>query len=201
MRRMAHVEGLAGIETAVAATGVVQGAGVPASLWVAGPGSVPGSVAWSVAVESFAEWASYTDKLAADAAYNAFSRENVGSLTMTVADTLAEIVYGEIAGQSEVGDYIGSMEATINPGNGPAAAAFAVEVADAFTETTGLVVAVVKNFAGDQATLGWLVRYGAAATVDESEAKIAASSDYAAVLAKGDGLFTGGTQLIARRAA
>jgi hypothetical protein len=201
MRRMAHVDGLEGIEKAVEATQIVQNAGVPASFWVAGPGSVPGSVAWSVGVETFAQWADYTDKLAADAAYLDFSRKNVGTIVMTQADRLSQVVYGEVQGGSEVGDYIGSLEAVVHPDRAAEAAAFAVEVADSFTATTGLPAAVVKNLAGDQSTVGWLVRYGAAGAVDEAEAKTAASADYAAVMAKNVGLFTSGNMVFARRAA
>jgi hypothetical protein len=201
MRRMGHVEGIDGIEKAVEVTQIVQNAGLPASLWVAGPGSVPGTVAWSVGVETFEQWADYTDKLAADAAYADFARKNVGTITMAQADTLSEVVHGEVQGGSEVGDYIGSLEAVVHPDRAADAGAFAVEVADAFTETTGLPVAVVRNLAGDQGTIGWLVRYGTAGAVDEAEAKTAASADYAAIMAKNVGMFTSGNRLFARRAA
>ena len=201
MRRIAHVEGLQGIEKAVEATQVVQNAGVPASLWVGGPGSVPGTVAWSVGVETFAQWAGYTDTLAADAAYGDFARKHVGTIVVTEADSLGEVVYGEIQGQSEVGDYIGSLEAVVHSDRAADAAAFAVEVADAFAATTGLSAAVVKHLAGDQATIGWLVRYGTAEAVDDAEAMTAASADYAAVMAKNTGLFTAGNRMFACRAA
>jgi hypothetical protein len=201
MRRMGHVQGLDGIAKAVEATQVVQGAGMPVSLWVAGPGSVPGSVGWSVTVESFAQLADYTDKLTADSAYADFTRKNAGAIVLSQADTLSQVIHGDIQGQAAVGDYIASLEAVIHPDRGADAWAFAVEVADAFAATTGLPTAVVKNLAGDQGTVGWLARYGSAAAIDEAEAKTAASADYAAVLAKGDGLFTAGNQLFARRAA
>ncbi len=201
MRRLGHVEGLEGIEKAVEATQIVQNAGVPASLWVAGLGAVPGSIGWSVGLETFAQWADYTDKLTADAAYGEFARNNVGAITMTEPDTLAEVVYGEVQGESAVGDYIGSLGAVVMPDRAADAAAFAVEVADAFMAATGLQVIVAKNLAGDQAIIEWVVRYGTAAAVDEAEAKASASADYAAALAKNVGLFSAGNRLFARRAA
>ena len=66
MRRMGHTEGMDGVEKAAEVTEIVQNAGVPVSLWVASLGSVPGTVAWSVPVETFAEWADYADKMVAD---------------------------------------------------------------------------------------------------------------------------------------
>ncbi len=201
MRRMGHVEGLEGIEKAAEVTQIVQNAGVPVSLWVGGLGSVPGTVAWSVGVETFAQWADYADKMTADAAFADFARNNVGAIALTEADILSEVVHGEVQGGSEVGDYIGSLEATVHPDRALEAGAFAVEVADAFMATTGLPIAVVRNVAGDQGTIGWLVRYGTAGAVDEAEAKTAASAEYAAIMAKNVGLFTAGSRMFARRAA
>jgi hypothetical protein len=201
MRRMGHTEGMEGIEKAAEVTQIVQNAGVPVSLWVAGLGSVPGTVVWSVGVETFAQWADYSDKMAADAAFADFARKNVGAITLTEADILSEVVHGEIQGGSEVGDYIGSIEAVAHPDRAVDAAAFAVQVADSFAAITGLPVAVVRNMAGDQSTIGWLVRYGAAGAVDEAQAKMAASADYAAIMASSVGMFTAGTRRFARRAA
>jgi hypothetical protein len=45
------------------------------------------------------------------------------------------------------------------------------------------------------------VRYGAAGAVDEAQAKMAASADYAAIMASSVGMFTAGTRRFARRAA
>jgi len=201
MRRTAHAIGMEGIEKAVEVTQIVQNAGVPASLWVAGPGSLPGNVVWSVGLDTFAQWAGYMDTLAADAAYGDFAQKNVDTIVVTEPDVLSEIVHGELKGRSSVGDYIGSIEAVVHPGRTAEAAAFAVEGADAFMATTGLAAVVVKNLAGDQATIGWLVRYGSAGAIDEAEAKMAASADYAAAMAKNDGLFTAAHRMFARRAA
>lgn len=201
MRRMGFTETMEGIEKAAEVTQIVQAAGVPVSLWAGGPGAMAGSVVWSVPVESFVQWAGHADTLAADADFAEFSRKNVGTITLTDPDTLSEIVHGEMEGTSEVGDYIGSMEVAVLPDRTVDAAAFAVEVADAFMATTGLNGVVVKNLAGDQSTIEWLVRYGTAEAVDEAGAKTAASAEYAAVLAKGMGLFSAGNMLFARRVA
>ena len=50
-------------------------------------------------------------------------------------------------------------------------------------------------------TITWISRHETAAAIDDANAKAAASSDYAAVLAKGAGLFTSGNQMYARRMA
>lgn len=201
MRRMGHTEGMEGIEKAAEVTQIVQNAGVPVSLWAASLGLVPGTVAWSVPVETFAEWADYTDKMAADAAFADFAQKNVGAITLTEADILSEVVYGAIEGRSEVGEYVGSMEAVVHPDRAAEAAAFAVEIANAFLATTGEQAVVLKNLAGDQATISWIVRYGTAGAIDEIEAKTTGSAEYMAVLAKGSGLFSAGNRMFARRVA
>ncbi len=201
VRRMGHTQGMQGIEKAVEVTQIVQQAGMPVSLWVGGPGLVPGTVAWSVPVESFAQWAAYTDTLAADAAYTAFARENVGTILFTEPDVLSEIVHGDLGTMSEVGDYLGAIEATIQLGKEADAWAFAVEAADSAAAVAGLNVVVTNNAAGEQGTISWLVRYGAAGAFDDAAAKLAASADYQAVLAKAGGLFSSGNRLMARRAA
>lgn len=201
MRRMAQVAGLAGVEHATNATRVVQDAGVPVSFWVGGLGAVPGTVAWTVPLESFAQWADYTERLAADAAYNQVSREGADLILSFEPDQLFQLVHGEIDRHTEVGEFIGSIEATVNPERSPEAAVFAAEIADAWSAATGRPALVVTNAAGDMSTITWLARYEDAAEIDDANAKIAASETYAAALAKGDGLFTSGTQVYARRMA
>ena len=201
MRRRAIVAGLAGLEYATTITEVVQAAGVPVSMWIGGVGTVPGSVAWSVPVESVAQWAAYSDALLADATYrerSAVGREFIESME---ADELMQIVHGEIDRPAEVGQYVTSVEATMHPERSAQAAAFAPEVAAAWSEVTGLPALVATNAAGSMNTISWLARHDDAASIDAANAAIAASSDYAEVLAKGDGLFTSGTHAFARRAA
>ena len=97
MRRMAHVAGLAGIDHAAKATKVVQDAGVPASLWVGGVGAVPGTVAWSVIVDSFAQWAEYTERLAADTAYNSIATEGREFIDSFEPDELMQVVHEQLS--------------------------------------------------------------------------------------------------------
>lgn len=201
MRRRAIMAGLAGLEHATKVTGVVQDAGVPVSLWVGGVGTVPGSVAWSVPVDSVARWAAHHDALLADEAYLAAVAEGQGLVESMEADELMQLAHGEIDRPAEVGEYLTSVEATVHPDRSAEAAAFAPEVADAWSSVTGLPAIVVTNAAGSMNTITWLARHADASSIDEANAKVAASETYAAVLAKGDGLFTEGTTAYARRAA
>ena len=191
-QRRAQVAGVAGLDWAMRMTKAVHDAGVPASLWFGGPGTVPGSVAWSVIVDSFADWAGHTARLLEDSEYRRLSAEGREVLNGLEYDRMLELVHGTIDAPTEVGGYVGVVEATVHPDRSIDAAAFAVEVADAWSSTTGLQVVVAVDAAGDMSAMHWLASYPDAASVDEANGKIAVSAEYAAVLAKGAGLFTGG---------
>lgn len=201
MRRAAQVSGLAGIEWAQRATQVVQDAGLPASLWVGGPGSVPGSVAWSAIVDSFEQWFALSEPLMTNEAYHQVSAEGRDLVVAFERDRMVQIVHGEIDGPTEVGGYLGVVEGVTHPDRSLEAIGFAVEIADAWAATTGLGVVVTTNVAGDMGTITWMARHANAASIDEAAGKIASSSSYAEVLAKGAGLFTDGNQGYARRIA
>lgn len=201
VRRSAQVAGFPGLDWAVMITKVVQDAGVPASLWVGGPGTVPGSVSWSVPVDSFAGWAALNEQLMADAAYRDAGAAGRDVVLGYQPDSMLEVVHGQIDGPAPVGAYLGGIEATAHPDRSAEAMAFAVEVAGAWTEATGVGVVVATLAAGDMSTVQWLARYDDAGAIDEANGKIAASSQYAEVLAKGQGLFTTGNRLFGRRVA
>lgn len=200
-RRALRVAGFQGLDWATSITRVVQDAGVPASLWMGGPGTLPGSVAWSVPVGSFAEWADHTGRLMEDGAYREAAVAGRDVVVEYEPDQLIQVVHGEPTGQVEVGAYLGAIEATVHPDRTLEAMAFAVEIADAWTATTGVDALVATLAAGDMSTVLWFAAHSDAASVDAANAKIAGSSAYAEVLARGNGLYTGGVQRYARRIA
>ena len=200
-QRRAQMAGIPGLEWATQMTKVVHGAGVPASLWFGGPGTVPGSVVWSVLVDSFAEWADITARLLEDPEYRRMSTEGRELLVGLDDDRMLQLVHGTIDAPTDVGGYAGVIEATVHPDRSAEAAAFAVEIAEAWTSTTGVRAVVAVDAAGDMGSIQWLASYPDAASIDAANGKIAASAEYAAVLEKGNGLCTTGHRAYARRAA
>lgn len=201
-RRMARVNGRAGMEWAAQITQVVQAAGGRTSLWAGGPGSMPGTVAWSSLVDSFAAMVAQTDRLSENSDYLALLAQASQHVASLEADTMMQVVHGEISGQAEVGTFLGAVSATTDPARGMEALAWAPVIADAWTAATGIPVAVTTNAAGPMDTVQWLVRFDDAAAVDEANAKIAQSSEYLEVYASGAGLFTSNSnQMYARRIA
>lgn len=201
MRRSARVAGITGIEWATEVTGVVHAAGIDASLWVGGPGSVPGTVAWSAVVEGFADWMAQTAPLMADPAYREVSARGRDLIVDIEPDVALRLVHGELGERAGVGSFIGSVRADVVPDRAADAAVFAVEIADAWSATTGLPAVVCTYAAGSMSTIEWLVRFADAAAIDEANAKLAVSESYAAKLAEGNGLFSDGQQMYARRVA
>ena len=201
MRRRATVKGLAGLDHAQKVTGVVQDAGIPVALWVGGPGTTPGTVAWTVPVESLAEWGALNQKLMADAAYQSASMAGQDLIESFEVDELHQIMHGEQARPSQVGDVVSGVTASIAAGQGEKATAFAAEIAVAWSDVTGISAFVTTHAMGPMATVNWFVVHDDLESVDMANAKIAASETYAATLAKGDGLFTDGSTAIARRVA
>lgn len=200
-RRMAQVAGLDGLDWGRRITEAVQAAGVDASFWVGGPGTVPGTVAWSVVVDDFADWFSRSERVLADPEYQRLAREGRDLIMAIEPDVTLEIVHGELGDRAEVGQFVGSVSATAHPDRGMAAMEFAVEIVDAWSNTTGHPAIVTTHAAGDMGAIEWLARYEDAARIDEANAKLATSETYAAVLTKGQGLFTTGRRTYARRMA
>ncbi len=201
-RRMARVNGMAGMQWATEITKVVQQAGGMTSLWAGGPGSTIGTVAWSTRVESFAAMVEFNETITADPAYQALVGQAGGHIASIEPDTLMQVVHGEITGQADVGSFLGAVNAVSNPARAMEAMAWAPVIADAWTAATGVPCAVVTNAAGPMSDIGWLVRFDTAADVDAANAKLAASAEYAEVFAGGAGLFeSGGNQMYARRIA
>jgi hypothetical protein len=198
---MARVIGMDGMQWAAEITKAVQQAGGMTSLWAGGPGSVPGTVAWSSLVDSFASLEQMGDALLGSADYVSLLAQAGQHVASIEPDVMMEIVHGAITGQAELGSYIGAVNATVNPDRGPEALAWAVQIADAWAETTGVPVVVVTNAAGPMGGVGWLARHADAASIDASNAKIAGSASFAEVYGAGAGLFTDGHQMYARRVA
>lgn len=200
-QRRGQVRGMAGMAWAQEITKAVQGAGVPASLWAAGPGSVPGSVGWSTLVESLAELNDHMGTLMTNADYVRLVDAGSEHVEAMQADRLLQIVHGEIQGRAEVGHVVAMISAITNPERAAEALGWAASVADTWMSVTGLKGAVATTAAGVMGEVSWIVRYESYAAADAANAKIAASSDYAEQLAKGAGLFTNGQSGYAQRIA
>ncbi len=201
-RRMARVTGLAGMDWASEIAKVVQAAGGMTSLWAGGPGSVPGTVAWSSFVDSYAAMVEANEKLMANADYTKLLAQAGQHVASIEPDILMQIIHGEITGAAEVGSFLGAVSATADPARAMEALAWAPVIADAYTAATGVPVVVTTNAAGPMDTIQWLTRYEDAAAVDEAAGKAAASSAYLEVYATGAGLFTSDSnQMYARRIA
>lgn len=200
-RRMGQVHGLEGLDWGRRITEVVQAAGIDVSYWVGGPGTVPGSVAWSVPVDGYAEWFAITEQLMGDADYQRLASEGRDHIQAMEPDVTLEIVHGELGPRAEVGQFVGSIQATVHPDRGAAAGEFAVRITDAWSNTTGRQAIATRHGAGSSGVIEWLARYEDAAAIDEANAKVAVSESYAAVLATAEGLFTDGRRSYARRMA
>ena len=88
-------------------------------------------------------------------AFEDFARKNVGAIAMTQADILSEVVHGEVqGGGSAVGDYVGSLEATVHGDQGTIGwlvrygTAGAVDEAEAKTAASADYMAVLAKSAG-----------------------------------------------------
>jgi len=200
-RRMARLSGMGGMPWAIDITKAVQDAGGMTSLWAGGPGSTFGTVAWSTMVDSFAAWAEFADSLSTNAAYLALAAQGVDHIDTMEPDSLIQVVHGELTGQAPIGSYLGAINATVNPDRAAEAGAFAAQIADAWSATTGIPAVVATHAAGPMGEVNWFARHETASSVDDANAKIAASASYAEVAAGGAGLFTGGNQMYARRVA
>jgi hypothetical protein len=192
---------MAGIQWAAEITKTVQDAGGVTSLWVGGPGWSAGTVAWSSLVDSFAAMEQMTDAVSSHAGYLSLLGQANEHMASLEPDVLLEIVHGAVTSPAPVGSYVGGVSAMVNPDRAAEAMGWAVQVADAWTETTGVPVIVATLVAGPMGGVEWLARHDDAASIDAANAKVAASASFAEVYAAGGGLFTGGHQGYARRLA
>ena len=200
-RRMAQLSGMGGMQWAIDITKAIQDGGNMTSLWAGGPGMPVNTVAWSTMVDSFAAYVEFSDGLAANAAFMELAAQGREHIDTFETDVLMQVVHGELTGQAPIGSYLAAINATINPAREAEAGAFAAQVADAWSATTGIPAVVVTYAAGNMGEVGWLARHDDAASIDDANAKIAASASYAEAAAGGVGLFTEGNQMYARRAA
>lgn len=200
-QRRGRVRGPAGGAWALEITQAVQAAGVPASLWQGGPGTAPGSVGWSTMVSSMAELQGYLGAIDGDQNYLALAQAGQDHVDSMEPDRLLQLVHGEITERTPVGGIVGVVTASINPGHGNDARAWAPTVADAWTSATGVPAVVASNAAGDMSEMHWLVTFADAGAVDAANAKAMTSEAYLAELAAGDGLFAAGDQSYAFRVA
>jgi hypothetical protein len=176
--------------------------GMPASLWMGTVGLPAGSYAWTAPVEGMAQIAEANQKMMGDAAVTEAITKGREFIVEVMPDRLAQLIHGEITEPAEVGTFLGTVSAVAAEGQGVAAGAWAVKIADIYSEITGLGVLVTATVAGPMFEYTWGVRHASAASVDEATAKVMASDSYAAELDNAGGLFHPGTaQIYAQRIA
>jgi hypothetical protein len=200
-RRMAQLSGMGGMQWAIDITKAIQDGGNLTSLWAGGPGSPVNTVAWSTMVDSFAAYTEFSEGLAGNGAFMELAAHGADHIDSFEPDVLMQVVHGELTGQAPVGSYLAAINATINPDREAEAGAFAAQIADAWSATTGIPAVVVTYAAGNMGEISWLARHDDASSVDDANAKVAASASYAEANAGGAGLFTDGNQMYARRVA
>lgn len=176
--------------------------GLPISLWTGSVGLPTGSYAWSSPVEGMAQMTQANDKMNADADLSALVGQGTDYVAEVMPDRLHQIIHGEIAGPAEVGSFMGSVAAVAAEGQGQAAGAWAVKIADIWNSVTGISPVVTTTLAGPMFEYTWFVRHATAASIDEANNKIMASAEYTAEVDGAGGLFhPGAAQVYARRIA
>jgi hypothetical protein len=147
------------VEWAVDITGKVnQIMDVEVSLWQGVFGYPLGTVAWSAMVESRAQLAEQTAKLAADSAFLDLAGAGQAFATTPFEDVLRSIVHmtREPEGSPPMGGWAEVTTATPAEGKIGEAMAWGVEIADAYTAATGTGCAFLADDYGTfgQVTLG-----------------------------------------------
>ena len=176
--------------------------GVSTSLWAGLAGLPAGSYAWTTPVEGMAQLADMNKKMMGDAAVTEAITKGREFIAEVMPDRVAQLIYGEITEPAEIGGILGTVNAVAAEGQGVAAGAWAVKIADLYSEITGLGVLVTTTVAGPMFEYTWAVRHANAASVDEATAKLMASESYAAELDHSGGLFhPGAAQVYAQRIA
>ncbi len=176
--------------------------GMPISLWTAAAGLPTGSYAWSTPVESMAQMTEATDQMNADAELADLVSRARDFIAEVMPDRMHQLIHGEITEPAPVGSYMGNVTAVAAEGRGVAAGAWAVKIAEMWSEVTGIPVVVTTTIAGPMFEYSWFARHATAASIDETTAKLMASAEYATELDNAGGLFhPGAAQVYARRIA
>lgn len=188
---------------AVEVTGKAQQvSGLPISLWTASAGLPSGSYAWSSPIDGMAQLIEANDKMNSDDDLTALVARGRDHVAEVMPDRVHELIHGEVSGPAPVGSFMASVTAVAAEGQGRAAGAWAVKIADIWAGITGISPVVTTTLAGPMFEYSWFVRHATAASIDEASGKILASAEYAAELDGAGGLFHPGTaQVYARRIA
>lgn len=179
-----------------------EASGLPISLWTASVGLPSGSYAWSSPVDGVAQLAEATDKMNEDADLRALVAQGRDYIADVLPDRLHQLIHGEVTEPAAVGSYMLSVNAVAQQGQGQAAGAWAVKIADIWAGITGISPVVATTISGPMFEYSWFARHATAASIDEANAKIMASAEYAAEVDSAGTLFhPGAAQVYARRIA
>jgi hypothetical protein len=172
------------------------------SLWTAAFGAPVGTIAWSTAVENLGQMDALNAAMAADADLAALVGKGAGFVAEADADRLLAIVHGEITDSAPVGSYIGSVRATAAPGQWTSAGGWAANIADLYSEVTGLNVIVTSTVAGPMGEIAWLTRHENSASIEAALAATMSSQKYMNEVDSGGEFFMpGAMQMYAQRMA
>jgi len=169
--------------------------GLDISLWAGGAGYPTGTMVWSAAVESQAQFAEATQPLLADATYNDLARNLIAHASGDTQQVVRQLIAPEAPPEAplEVGAAVWVVTAQIANGHLADGMAWAVHIADVAGEATGSQVGVFRDMFGPWGTVTWLTGFDGMAGVDDAMAKLGASEPYLADLDKGASFFNPGS--------
>ncbi len=190
------------IPWAIELTQVIQAQGAPTTLWSGMAGTPVGSVVWSTAVASVAEYVAFGDSVTSNPDYLRLVQQAGGFVGDVQPDGLDEVIHGELTGETQVGTIASVVNANAVGGKWSAAGAWAIGTADLVVEITGVPLIVTTGSAGVMGSFGWISVVNDPADVDAAGAKLAADPRYMQMLDTAGGLFLPGTtRVLARRIA
>lgn len=167
-------------------------------VWQSLYGNPLGTISWSVQVESFAELAALTQKLAEDAAYME-KASAARSLFMpgSFEDRITRVVH--LAGTPNTPGYSSGINAIA--ADIPGATAFGVEIADLVSAATGNPVMFCIDGYSNMGSMTWIQTLPDAESIDASQAALAQDAAIQAKMAESRSLFLPGhtTSFLAQR--
>jgi hypothetical protein len=174
---------------------VNQAMDIEVSLWQGQFGNPLGTVAWSALVESRAQLAEETLKLAADQGYlDLVGQGQAFAGAIPFEDSLRTMVHmtAEPAEPPPLGAWAEITTAVPMAGKIAAAMAWGVEISDYHAAVTGSPVMFLADDYGTFGQVGWIAVHADAAAADAAAAAVMADADYAAKVDGAGDLFVPG---------
>jgi hypothetical protein len=156
---------------------VERASGVSLSVWNVLYGRPMGTVSWSAQVDSFADLATLTSKLAESSTYIEKVQAAAGLwIPGSFEDRLTNVVH--TAGDPGPVGYVSSLTAVAAPGRMGDATTFGAEISDYVAALTGCSLTFCVDAFADMGQVTWFLGHADAAAVDTAQAAIAADTGY-----------------------